>query len=53
MSKSYKKSHSSDKAYSSHKSKIRERGGSIESDEKYSLGAYKGFGHTLKYKFPK
>jgi hypothetical protein len=47
MAKSYQKSHQSDTAYKSHKAKIRERGGVLDTDE------FTGWGHKLKYHFGK
>lgn len=47
MSKTYQKSHQSDKAYRSHKAKLKERGAVIDKDE------YTGWGHRLRYHFGK
>ena len=47
MSKSYSKSHQSERALKSHESKIRNRGGIIDTE------LDTGWGTKLKYHFPK
>jgi len=47
MGKTYSKSHQSDKAFKSHKAKLLERGGIIDSQE------FQGWGHKIKYHFGK